>query len=231
MLLHTDSRSAGGAASKGEEPPVGVLNAQYPSAGLKASDAFYRELVLSIRNGVLVIRRDGTVAVSNDSAYRILGLAPVPGHVGRHYLELLGPDHKFAQPLSLAFELTSLPNRAEVRMGESGKVLGYTVSRIVDAENAVIGAVLYFKDLTRVEQLEERERLRDRLAALDEMAAAIAHEVKNPLAGIQVMAGLLKRNRSMSGDDQIILNDIIGEAPVANKIVVDQLEFVRAVNL
>ncbi len=51
------------------------------------------------------------------------------------------------------------------------------------------GATLFFKDLTRVEQLEERERLRDRLAALGEMAAAIAHEVKNPLAGIEVMAG------------------------------------------
>ena len=52
---------------------------------------------------------------------------------------------------------------------------------------------MFFKDLTRVEQLEERERLRDRLAALGEMAAAIAHEVKNPLAGIEVMAGLLRR--------------------------------------
>ncbi len=41
--------------------------------------------------------------------------------------------------------------------------------------------------------MEERERLRDRLAALGEMAAAIAHEVKNPLAGIEVMAGLLRR--------------------------------------
>ncbi len=51
---------------------------------------------------------------------------------------------------------------------------------------------MFFKDLTRVEQLEERERLRDRLAALGEMAAVIAHEVKNPLAGIEVMAGLLR---------------------------------------
>ena len=93
------------------------------------------------------------------------------------------------------------------------------------------GAVLYFKDLTRVEQLEERERLRDRLAALGEMAAAIAHEVKNPLAGIQVMAGLLKRRSSMSDDDHAILHDIISEAQVANKIVVDLLEFVRPINL
>ena len=63
------------------------------------------------------------------------------------------------------------------------------------------------------------------------MAAAIAHEVKNPLAGIQVMAGLLKRQHPNSTDNQAVLNDIINEAQVANKIVVDLLEFVRPIRL
>ena len=92
-----------------------------------------------------------------------------------------------------AFELSHLPNRAELRLKTTGKVIGYTLSQVRDRHGRVTGATLFFKDLTRVEQLEERERLRDRLAALGEMAAAIAHEVKNPLAGIEVMAGLLKR--------------------------------------
>ena len=93
------------------------------------------------------------------------------------------------------------------------------------------GAALLFKDLTRVEQLEERERLRDRLAALGEMAAAIAHEVKNPLAGIQVVAGLLKRQLPESPDAHALLNDIINEAKMANQIVVQVLEFVRPMSL
>ena len=85
--------------------------------------------------------------------------------------------------------------------------------------------------MTRVEQLEERERLRDRLAALGEMAAAIAHEVKNPLAGIEVMAGLLKRQLTDSPDAQTILADIIKEAKMANAIVLEVLEFVRPIRL
>ena len=93
------------------------------------------------------------------------------------------------------------------------------------------GATLFFKDLTRVEQLEERERLRDRLAALGEMAAAIAHEVKNPLAGIEVMAGILKRQLPDSQDAQSILGDIIKEAKMANAIVLEVLEFVRPIRL
>ena len=73
--------------------------------------------------------------------------------------------------------------------------------------------------------------MRDRLAALGEMAAAISHEVKNPLAGIQVMAGLLKRQLPGSPDAHELLNDIINEARMANRIVVDVLEFVRPINL
>ena len=91
--------------------------------------------------------------------------------------------------------------------------------------------MLFFKDLTRVEQLEERERLRDRLASLGEMAAGIAHELKNPLAGIQVMAGLLRRQVPDSADGQSLLADIISEAKLANSIVVEMLEFVRPIRL
>ena len=68
-------------------------------------------------------------------------------------------------------------------------MIGYTLSLMRDDHGETVGAALFFKDLTHVEQMEERERLRDRLAALGEMAAAMAHEIKNPLAGIEVMAG------------------------------------------
>jgi two-component system nitrogen regulation sensor histidine kinase GlnL len=100
-----------------------------------------------------------------------------------------------------------------------------------DRQGRITGATLFFKDLTRVEQLEERERLRDRLAALGEMAAAIAHEVKNPLAGIEVMAGILKRQLTESEDAQSILRDIIKEAKMANAIVLEVLDFVRPIRL
>ena len=63
------------------------------------------------------------------------------------------------------------------------------------------------------------------------MAAAIAHEVKNPLAGIEVMAGVLKRQLTESEDAQSILRDIIKEAKMANAIVLEVLDFVRPIRL
>ena len=144
---------------------------------------------------------------------------------------MLQSQPEVARIISGAFDLSHLPNRAELRLKSTNKVIGYTLSQVHDRRGKLIGATLFFKDLTRVEQLEERERLRDRLAALGEMAAAIAHEVKNPLAGIEVMAGILKRQLPESQDAQTILADIIKEAKMANAIVLEVLEFVRPIRL
>jgi signal transduction histidine kinase len=184
-----------------------------------------------MRNGVLAVTRDGCVAVMNEVAYRILGLTPNENDIGQRFSQVLRDQPDVSRIVAGAFELSHLPNRAELRLKSTGKVIGYTLSQVRDKRGRITGATLFFKDLTRVEQLEERERLRDRLAALGEMAAAIAHEVKNPLAGIEVMAGILRRQLPDSKDAQAILGDIIKEAKMANAIVLEILDFVRPIRL
>jgi nitrogen-specific signal transduction histidine kinase len=196
-------------------------------------DRFFRRLVAGMRNGVLAITRDGDVAEINAEAARIFQIKRTSRTVGRHFVDVLAKHPDMVRVLHSAFELSHLPNRAELRLKTTGKVIGYTLSHVRDERGRSTGVALFFKDLTKVEQLEERERLRDRLVALGEMAAAIAHEVKNPLAGIEVMAGLLKRQAAVadSPDAQSLLNDIIGEAKMANQIVHEALEFVRPIRL
>jgi len=194
-------------------------------------DRFFRHLVFNLRTGVLAITRQGRVAAMNDLAYRVLGIASRPGDIGRPFTEVLHDCPEVSRVLQEAFESDDLPNRAEMRLRKTGRAIGYTLSRIYDDLGALVGATLFFKDLTRVEQMEERDRLRDRLATLGEMAAAIAHEVKNPLASIEVMAGVLKRQLSEQPEALETLNDIIKEAKMANAIVVEVLEFVRPIQL
>ena len=205
--------------------------AAQPKVKPVATESFYRDLVWNLRNGVLAVTHDGRIAVMNEVAYRIFGLTPTTDDIGRPYAEVLREVPDVTRIVSGAFELSHLPNRAELRLKRTGKVIGYTLSQVRDEEDEITGATLFFKDLTRVEQIEERERLRDRLAALGEMAAAIAHEVKNPLAGIEVMAGLLKRQLVGNEDALSILNDIIKEAKMANAIVLEVLDFVRPIRL
>jgi signal transduction histidine kinase len=184
-----------------------------------------------MRNGVLAIHRDGTLALMNDEAYRIFALTKGPKDVGRPFGEVLRERPAIVRVLGSAFELSHLPNRAELRLKDLDRAIGYTLSQVKNDDGRPTGAVLFFKDLTQVEQLEERERLRDRLASLGEMAAGMAHELRNPLAGIEVMAGLLRRQVPDSKDAQSLLADIISESKLANAIVVEMLEFVRPVRL
>lgn len=194
-------------------------------------DRFFRHLVLNLRNGVLAITRDGRIAAMNSIAYQVLGLLPHAGDIGRPYAEVLHDHPEVVRVLQSAFETSDLPNRAELRLRKTGRAIGYTVSKIHDDAHEEVGLTLFFKDLTRVEQIEERERLRDRLATLGEMAAAIAHEVKNPLASIEIMAGVLRRQFLDRPDAMETLGDIIKESKLANAIVVEVLEFVRPIRL
>lgn len=194
-------------------------------------DAFFRHIVAGMRNGVLAITRDGELALINDEAYRIFGCEPHEGDLGAPVAEVLKDHPDVVRVLMTSFELNLLPNRVEMRLKPLNRVIGYTLALVKDDAGQVTGAAMFFKDLTRVEQLEERERLRDRLAAVGEMAAVIAHEVKNPLAGIEVMAGLLRRRISDPPDAQQALTDIINEAKMANAIVQEVLDFVRPIRL
>jgi len=193
-------------------------------------DTFFRHIVSGMRNGVLAIARDGRLAIINDEAYRIFGVDARADDLGQPLTHVLHAHPDVVRVLTGAFELHHLPTRVEMRIKPTGKVIGYTLALIRNDDGAIVGAAMFFRDLTRVEQLEERERLRDRLAAVGEMAAAIAHEVKNPLAGIEVMAGLLRR-RMTDPDAQTVLTDIISEAKMANAIVQEVLDFVRPIRL
>jgi PAS domain S-box-containing protein len=223
----------------GRRPAKAVVSPHRPGLAHRApiaaahfvDDAFFRHLVAHMRNGVLAIDRAGALVLINDEACRIFGLPAGEVYLGRPFTEVFHAQPPVVRVLSGAYELAFLPNRAELRLTPSDKVMGYTLSLIRNAEGTTIGAAMFFKDLTRVEQLEERERLRDRLAVLGEMAAAVAHEIKNPLAGIEVMAGLLRRQLRDNTQATALVGDIINEAKMANAIVQEILDFVRPVRL
>jgi PAS domain S-box-containing protein len=208
-----------------------MLMAKRPAKAARQQDAFFRHLVGNMRNGVLAIDRDGGLVIINDEARRLFALEPGDDLIGTPYPDVLHQHPDIVRVLGGAFELKSLPNRAELRLKSTDTVIGYTLSLVRDGNGEAVGAALFFKDLTHVEQMEERERLRDRLAAVGEMAAVMAHEIKNPLAGIEVLAGLLRRKAPDNLDVQSLVGDIINEAKMANAIVQEVLAFVRPVRL
>src|SRR3954465_13938718 len=88
-----------------------------------ADDRFFRHIVSSMRNGVIAFRRDGTLALMNDEAYRIFGLPRGADDCGRPFADVLRDRPAIIRVLSSAFELSHLPNRAELRLTDLDRVI------------------------------------------------------------------------------------------------------------
>src|SRR5947199_3621907 len=93
-------------------------------------DRFFRHIVSSMRNGVIAIRRDGTLALMNDEAYRIFSLTRGASDFGRPFTEVLRNRPDIIRVLGGAFELSHLPNRAELRLKDVDRVIGYTLTQV-----------------------------------------------------------------------------------------------------
>jgi len=203
------------------------------SASAFDRDTFLRGVVEGMRCGILAVDRDGRVVLANELARQILELESSP-RPGAAVDEALHPHLQLARALKDSFSMSSLPNRAELELRTpSGRVktVGFTLSFVADADGRPAGAAVFFKDLTHVEHREEQERLKDRLAALGEMAANLAHEIRNPLAGIEVSCGLLKRRMPAEDPGREILDKVLGEVRRLDRTITSSLEFARPLTL
>lgn len=194
-------------------------------------DSFFRNVVQGMRCGIITVDRFGRVILANELARQIL-------QIDREEVELLPVSDvlahhpRLAEVLVESLSMSHLPNRAEMEIRsreDDGRTIGFTISTI-PGESSPEGVALFFKDLTQVEQREERERLRDRLAALGEMAASLAHEIRNPLASIEVTATLLRRRIAGREEDLRLVDKIAAEVSRLNRLVTQSLEYARVLS-
>jgi two-component system sensor histidine kinase PilS (NtrC family) len=89
------------------------------------------------------------------------------------------------------------------------------------------GAVVVFQDLTQVKEMRDKIRLSDRLAALGELSAAIAHEIRTPLASICGSIDML-RDTNLKPEDKRLMGLVVKESERLRRIIDDFLEFARS---
>ena len=194
---------------------------------------FYREIFESLRCGILTIDEEGRVTTVNQVARQILDL-PEQDTEKTHCRQVLADYPEISRTLLESLRMENPPIRFELDLkvpGRPKRVIGGSVSHVRGADGSRDGAVLFFKDLTTIEQGEEQERLKDRLAALGHMAAGLAHEIRNPLGNIGTTASLLKRKLSGNDSGIIALDNIVQEVRRLNHTVTQCLEYAKPVHL
>lgn len=193
---------------------------------------FAARILGSLRSGIVGVDSSGIVVLLNAGAQRLLGCpeGSLRSALGRDCRNVFASEPALARLLVKAARGQQEMSRAELPLrngaGAEGGTIGLTLFPVHGARGQRCGAAMLFRDLTPIERSEEQERLQGRLAALGEMAAGLAHELRNPLASMEVLAGLLRR-RLPEGEDRELVNDLLGQLRDLSRIVTMSLDFVR----
>jgi PAS domain S-box-containing protein len=196
---------------------------------MQRTRAEVRNILDHLGSGLLTIDCDERVTRVNPAAARILALAH-PEQAGRRLEELLGPTRaELTACLRTTLEDGRPRKRQEIEIAPEGRVvpLGVNVDVLDDGNGACSGVVAVFTDLTDVRRMQEHLRRADRLAGVGELAASIAHEIRNPLASIRGSVEILAGELSLGGHQDQLLQLILKESARVNRIIEDFLHFAR----
>jgi len=190
----------------------------------------YNENILQcVTSGVMTVDRHCLLTTINRAAEDILGVEREQV-VGKSCRDIFG-DTDILQIVQVTLENKIPSARMETMLERpSGKLwLGYNTAVLTDRRGDALGVILSFSDLTEVKQLQEQMELRERLIALGEMSAGIAHELRNPMAVISGYLSLLQKKTAPM--NQNIIRDITAEINGMNRIIGDLLTFARPASL
>jgi two-component system, NtrC family, nitrogen regulation sensor histidine kinase GlnL len=188
---------------------------------------FSQSVLRSLKSGVVVMDLTGRVIRANKATEEILGIQEIHilGHVLSEYPEFVELHQVIQNTLA-----TGVPeDRYEVLVKVNGSVipLGLTTSLLTDHTGKIIGVVANFRNLAQIRKLEEQLRRSQHLAALGQIAAGVAHEIRNPLNSIRGFAQLLQELVDKSGQPAEYTQIILEEVDRMNRIVQDLLDYSR----
>jgi two-component system sensor histidine kinase PilS (NtrC family) len=193
---------------------------KYTSGALENLQALHENIIQSITGGLITTGLDGHITLVNTAAQSLFE---------RSESDLLG------QPVNQLFldalpGVESEPAHGEVRwIAPNGyrKTLRVLVSLLAVPGRPALGFVYTFDDLTEIRRLEREVRMQDRLAAVGRLAAAIAHEIRNPLTSIAGSVSLLSGIPDLGDEHRQLLQIVTRESERLNNIITDFLAYSR----
>jgi len=197
------------------------------------ANEFMRSILSSLSAAVVAVDRNGVITHFNPAASVIFGI-PVNEPMGKPYHQVMPTGEPLDANAVRAFETGNTVDGVEKRLTlEDGTRLHLSVSTEIlrDQDRTPIGAVEVCHDISKIKKLEQEIARLNTLAALGEMAATIAHEVRNPLAGIGGFAVLLQRDLAPADPCQKLVAKIVRGAETLNGIVTTLLNYTRTEEL
>ena len=187
----------------------------------------------NLTDAVVAVDVGGNITSFNRGAERVTGHAAGEA-LGRPYAEVMGEgvegDQTLLYTLRTGRHILGSEKRLAHREGYPVPV-AFSTSLLEDAEGHLLGALEVIQDMSEVKRLQE-ERVRNRtLAALGEMAAAVAHEIRNPLGAMGGFVTLLERDLESDPGKLDLVRKLIKSLSSLNKIVGNLMVYTRPLSL
>jgi two-component system sensor histidine kinase HydH len=188
--------------------------------------ALASEVIGALPVGLIVTDPDGRAAFVNEAGGRILGVEEA---------DLRGRPLEEVAPVELA------AIRTRVKQGETvveeemelhfpdGRTAPVSVSasRIVTEEGRLVGCQYILRNLSEIRRLQAEVRRREKLAAIGDLAAGVAHEIRNPLSSIKGYAVYFGGRFEEGSEDRKAAEVMVGEVDRLNRVITELLEFAR----
>lgn len=193
---------------------------------LGAIKMLHDNIVNSIRTGLMTLDMAGKITSCNKAASEILERDPK--EVINCSLDLVFPMHVRETIVSASFQPTSRPLRTECWVSWENTepvFVGMSCSPLISETNEQIGFVLTFQDLTEIKRREEELQLKEKMAAIGQVAAGVAHEIRNPLAALSGSIQILRAELELKPDHQRLIDIVLRECGRLNQTVSDFLTY------
>jgi two-component system sensor histidine kinase PilS (NtrC family) len=185
--------------------------------------SLHQDIVRSLSSALITTTPDGHVLTANRTATEILR-RPARELLGKPVEQVLPGVTELLQPDSTpGTAARTEPRRADLEIDDE-LTIAITVSPLRDVRDQVIGRVINFSDLTELRRLEQHARRAERLATVGQLAAGVAHEIRNPLASISGSIELL-RQAPQSEEDRTLMAIVHREIQRLNVLIGDLLDY------
>ncbi len=193
---------------------------------LRRMEQIQRHLARSIRSGLITVDNELRITFFNQAASEILDI-----DIGLFYAKPLKDIWPEAYKLLVTpINQDNNMNRNELILKDKTgreKFLGISIFPLTDEEGHSIGFGLIFQDITEIKAREERLQRMDKLAALGEMAAGLAHEIRNPLASLCGAAQFLAEADLIKPEGERLIKIITRESERLNRLTETFLLYAR----
>jgi len=193
---------------------------------------FTESIIQSIGSGIIITEMNDSITYINRAGERMLGYSKE--EVLDRPLSIFGLKEKQSAIPSFLNNPDDLDTRKEgwmIKRDHTEFPVGFTVNNHLSIRGEKIGKIVVFRDLTNVYKIQEEILRMDRLVSLGKLASGIAHELRNPLAGIKTTAQAL--GEEMNGDDsrREYLHRITKEIDRLNDLLKTFFSFAKPQNL